>query len=108
VVVVGGPLVPVGGHNLSGAAAVSRPIVVGPHVEAIADLVARFEAGGAIVRVSGADPARAVAEACRRLFDDPERARMIGEAGHRVWQDGAGTADRYLNAIVDRLGRTAG
>ena len=81
---VGGTLAPVGGHSPVEAWAAGAPVVVGPHVEAIAGLLERFE--GAVRRVPGApvwggEPAalagEGLAEAVRR---GAEEARRVASA----------------------------
>lgn len=57
---VGGSLVPVGGHNLLEPARFGVPIVVGPHVESVAELAGRLENEGVLRRA--ADPAVLAAE----------------------------------------------
>ena len=103
VVIIGGTFVPVGGHNILEAAAAARPILVGPHVDEIAAVIAPFEAAGALMRVPGADPARSLADACRTLFVDPERARLMGEAASEICRQGKGSAARHARAIAARL-----
>lgn len=103
VVVMGGTFVPVGGHNILEPAAVAKPILVGPHVEEISALIEPFEDAGAVMQLSGTDPARALAEACRTLLEDPERARVMGEKARDVGRQGAGSAALHADAIVERL-----
>lgn len=102
IAVIGGTFVPVGGHNLLEAAAVARPLLIGPQIDGIAALVAPFEDAGAVMRLSGGDPARALADACRQLIDEPDRARAMGDAAAAVCRDGAGSAARYARAIATR------
>jgi 3-deoxy-D-manno-octulosonic-acid transferase len=103
VVVIGGTFVPVGGHNLLEAAAAARPILVGPHVDGIAALLAPFEAADAIMRLTSTAPSRALTDACRILFDDPDRARQMGAHARRVCGDGAGSAERHARVIAECL-----
>jgi 3-deoxy-D-manno-octulosonic-acid transferase len=103
VVVIGGTFVRVGGHNILEAAAAARPILVGPRIDEIASLVAPFESAGALMRLAGADPARALADGLRSLLDHPQRARAMGAAAQRVCGEGAGSADRHARVIVERL-----
>ena len=51
---VGGSLVPVGGHNLLEPARFGVPIVVGPHIESVAELADRLEAAGGLRRAATA------------------------------------------------------
>jgi 3-deoxy-D-manno-octulosonic-acid transferase len=107
VVVMGGTFVRVGGHNILEAAAAAKPILVGPQVDEIAALIDLFAAAGAVMRLPGSDPAPSLADACRTLFDDPARARLMGEAASDVCRQGAGSADRHARAIVDRMAAPA-
>lgn len=108
VVVIGGTFVRVGGHNILEAAAAARPILVGPYVDEISALVEPFEAAGALMRLSSADPAGSLADACRTLFDDPERARVMGAAARDICRQGAGSAARHVRVIVEQLAASAG
>src|SRR5439155_758370 len=67
---VGGSLVPAGGHNVLEPARAARPILVGPHTEHSAALVARLAAAGGLVRVES--PA-ALTAALGALLGDVER-----------------------------------
>ncbi len=103
VVVIGGTFVPVGGHNILEPAALARPILVGPHTEEIAVLVQAFAEAGALVRLSGADPVRALADSCRALLADRVQARTMGERAGAVCRQGAGSAARHAGVIVEQL-----
>lgn len=106
VVVIGGTFAPVGGHNLLEAAAFGRAILVGPHVADIAAVVQVFAEASALVRVAGADPARALADACRDLLTDPVRARSMGERAAAVCRREAGSTARYAD-VVERVAAVA-
>ncbi len=51
---VGGSLVPVGGHNLLEPARFGVPIVVGPHLDSVAELADKLEAAGGLRRATTA------------------------------------------------------
>jgi 3-deoxy-D-manno-octulosonic-acid transferase len=73
--VVGGSLVPVGGHNLLEPVAAGSVVVFGPHVGHVAEVAAALDACGAGHRVADPD---ALASAIARLIADPdERERRI-------------------------------
>lgn len=103
IVFVGGTLAPVGGHNVIEPARLGRPVIVGPYLDDIESIVERLEAAGAIIRVSARDPAAALADACRALLDDPDRARAIGSAARAVCVRHAGAADSCWRAISEQM-----
>ena len=105
VVVIGGTFAPVGGHNILEPAALARPIVVGPHTEEIAPLVQPFADAGALLQISGTDPARALTDACRALLADRALARTMGEKAAVVCRAGAGSAARHARIISGSLPR---
>lgn len=107
VVVIGGTFAPVGGHNLLEPAAFGRPILVGPHTDEIAAVVQVFADAGALMRVTGTEPARALADACRSLFADPVRARTMGERAAAVCKQRAGSTARYVDVVVERVAAVA-
>jgi 3-deoxy-D-manno-octulosonic-acid transferase len=100
VVVIGGTFAAIGGHNLLEAAALARPILVGPHVDNIAAVVTHFEEAGALRRVSGSDPVSSLLDGCRTLLDDPARARKMGDAAGALCRAEAGSAARHARVIA--------
>jgi 3-deoxy-D-manno-octulosonic-acid transferase len=96
---VGGSLVPIGGHNVLEPAALSRPVVVGPHTfnfeEATLTLI---EAGGAR-RVAG--PAQLGREVLDLLRDADRRQRMGGIA-RAVFDSERGAVGRIME-LIDSL-----
>lgn len=98
---VGGTLAPVGGHNVIEAAALGRPVIVGPHVDDIAAVVEELEAAGGIVRLPAGNPAEALAAACEELLDQPERRNEIGSAARAVCQRASGATERCCLAMGD-------
>lgn len=99
VVIIGGTLASIGGHNILEPAAMARPIVVGPHTEEIAALVQPFADAGALMQISGTDPARALADACRALLTDRALAEAMGEKAAATCRRGAGSAVRHARII---------
>jgi 3-deoxy-D-manno-octulosonic-acid transferase len=100
VAVVGGTFVQIGGHNILEPALMARPILVGPHTGEIAAVVEPFADAGALMRVAGADPSRALADACTVLFADRVLARTMGEKAAALCRLGAGAAARHARVIV--------
>jgi 3-deoxy-D-manno-octulosonic-acid transferase len=84
---VGGSLVPVGGHNVLEPSRASVPVIVGPHVESIAALVAALErTGGASVVRSAAE----LADAVDRFLDADVGVRA-GAAARDIAEQQAGS-----------------
>ncbi len=77
VTLVGGSLVPIGGHNAYEPAIHASAILYGPFVENFADLYARLGAAGAAVQVTSAE---SIAQALIRLRDGAARATLTGAA----------------------------
>lgn len=93
---VGGTLVPIGGHNLLEPAALSRPVVTGPHLFNTPDIAEKFERLGASVTVNDAEQLGiAVAE----LFADPVTATDIGKRGCELVSQNKGALERLLRLL---------
>ena len=98
VVVMGGSLVPKGGHNLLEPAALGRPVVTGPHTDNFAEEAAALRAAGGLVEV--ADAAE-LGEALTELLADAERRHQLGEAARQAVAAQAGVLDTYIEALAD-------
>lgn len=103
IVFLGGTIAPVGGHNIAEPALLERPIVIGPHADRIASLVARLKDAGALVQLPANPTADSFVDACAGLLDQPERAVAMGRAAGRVCASLAGTVERYDRAIAERM-----
>jgi 3-deoxy-D-manno-octulosonic-acid transferase len=103
-VFVGGSLVPRGGHNIIEPALYAKPVVVGPHTENFRQVVADFEAAGAVVRLGPDAGARELADALGRLLESPEEARRTGERGAAVLEANRGAAERTLERVASIAG----
>ena len=93
---VGGSLVPIGGHNLLEPAALSIPILSGPHTFNAPEISEMLEEVGALegVRTEG-DFQTAITS----LLKDPALARLAGSAGNEVVAENFGALDKLLNEI---------
>ena len=101
---VGGTLVPVGGHNLLEPAALSRPVVTGPHLFNTRDIADKFEKLGASVMVNNAGQ---LGTAVADLFADPETAADIGRRGRDLVSQNKGALKRLLHLLKPLIGETA-
>lgn len=95
---VGGSLVPVGGHNLLEPAALSLPVISGPHTFNAPDVADKLAERGAVRYVySGAELGEVVLE----LLNDPaERARQAALA-YTFVQESKGALARLLDLLGD-------
>ena len=99
---VGGTLVPVGGHNLLEPAAVSVPVLFGPHTEHVSSPAAKLENAGAGRRVQDRE---ALADALRELFADDALRRQMGSKAEQVLSSNRGALDRSVEIVRSTLAR---
>ena len=99
---VGGSLVANGGHNLLEPAALSKPVLSGPHLFNFLEIAAMLRAAGALAEV---DDAQSLAQAVRRLIELPQNAQRMAQAGLNVMLANQGALQRLLNGL-DRLLRS--
>ena len=93
---VGGSLVPIGGHNPFEPAALGSAIVHGPHISNFAEAYRQLHSAGAAVEVQGAvDLAAAISDLLR-----PDRAAVMATAAWDLSSAGAGTLDRVLSLLT--------
>ncbi len=93
---VGGSLVPNGGHNLLEPAALSLPVISGPHLFNFLEIAAMLRDAGALQEV---DDAQGLAAEIRRLIELPQDARRMGEAGRAVMKANQGALQRLLDGL---------
>lgn len=93
---VGGSLVPNGGHNLLEPAALTKPVLSGPHLFNFQDIAERLTDAKALQVV---DDASGLADAVRNLIELPQAARRMGEAGLAVMRANQGALERLLQAL---------
>lgn len=102
---VGGSLEPIGGHNALEPAALSRPVLFGPHTANFAEVSRQLLECGAALRVADAAQLEA---AVRRLFSAPELRDRMGRAGFELVRSGQGAVGRTLEMIEAQLTATTG
>lgn len=97
---VGGSLMPIGGHNLLEPAALSLPVLTGPHVFNFTEISTMLEQVGAArqVRDSG-DLSRHL----ELLLQDANLRHAMGEQGRRLVEANRGALERLLEIIEDLL-----
>jgi 3-deoxy-D-manno-octulosonic-acid transferase len=96
---VGGSLAPIGGHNVLEPAALSVPVLVGPHTFNFEEITrSLIEGGGAerVIDAAGLGPA-----ALKLLLDEATRARM-GQDAQAVFERERGAVQRVMR-LVDAL-----
>ena len=93
---VGGSLVPIGGHNLLEPAALSIPILVGPHTFNAPEISEMLEEVGALEWVNSIGDFQT---AVTSLLKDPALARQAGIAGREVVAENFGALDKLLTEI---------
>ena len=93
---VGGSLVANGGHNLLEPAALSLPVLSGPHLFNFLEIAAMLREAGALQEV---DDAQGLAAEVRRLIELPRDAQRMGAAGLAVMKTNQGALKRLLDAL---------
>jgi 3-deoxy-D-manno-octulosonic-acid transferase len=97
---VGGSLVPIGGHNLLEPAALSLPIVAGPHNFNSADIARMLVEQGA-VRI--AHDATQLAAVVGGLLADPTTRTVMGASGRKVVDGNRGAVARLMKFLEPLL-----
>ena len=93
---VGGSLVPNGGHNLLEPAALAKPVLSGPHLFNFLEIAALLRNADALAEVADA---ASLTAAVQRLFDQPQQARAMADAGLQVMKANQGALQRLLDGI---------
>ena len=93
---VGGSLVPLGGHNLIEAFAMSRPVITGPHTFNFSEITEQAIDADCAQRASDADN---VMQRAQALLDDSARRQAMGTQAHAFFLQHQGATDRTMRAI---------
>lgn len=93
---VGGSLVPLGGHNLIEAFAMSRPVLTGPHTFNFSEITEQAIDANCAQRASGADDVMRSAQA---LLDDTNKRLAMGTQAHAFFLQHQGATNRTMLAI---------
>lgn len=93
---VGGSLVPHGGHNLLEPAALSRPVITGPHYFNFLEVTKQFLEHQAAIEVKNPEQ---LADTVIELLKAPQRRAVMGDAGKQLIEQSKGASQRLLNLI---------
>jgi 3-deoxy-D-manno-octulosonic-acid transferase len=96
---VGGSLVPIGGHNVLEPAALSTPVLVGPHTFNFEEITLTLIQEGGATRVNSAEELGT--QVLQLLRDEPRRDRM-GMVARIVFDSERGAVKRVMG-MIDRL-----
>ncbi|MFC5743068.1 lipid IV(A) 3-deoxy-D-manno-octulosonic acid transferase [Dyella tabacisoli] len=97
---VGGSLIPIGGHNVLEPAALSTPVLVGPHTFNFEEITLTLIREGGAARVKGKE--QLGKEVLRLLLDTERRARM-GASARIVFDSERGAVRRVMGLIDKQL-----
>ena len=97
---VGGSLVPIGGHNLLEPAALSLPILAGPHNFNSADIAKMLVEHGAVRIVQDAPTLAALVG---DLLADPTARASMGASGRKAVDDNRGAVARLMQFLEPLL-----
>lgn len=93
---VGATLVDIGGHNPFEPAMYSVPVVVGPHIAVIRELVEEMRARSGILEIATQDDVRSL---IKRLVSGDQGLQEIGREGYKVWERHRGAAKRVVSLL---------
>jgi 3-deoxy-D-manno-octulosonic-acid transferase len=96
VVFVGGSLVPAGGQNIIEAAAASRPILFGPHMENFRAIAASFVENYAALQVQSP---KELEDRLRDLLKDKDARNWLGQNARKVIRDNQGAVERTADIV---------
>jgi len=99
-VIMGGSLVPTGGHNLIEPAYWGKAIIFGPHMENFRDVAQLFLQVGAGVQVRNP---RGLTRQALELLDDTPRRLQLGERARHVLAQASGATERVLVRVRELL-----
>ncbi len=100
VAIIGGSLVPRGGHNPLEAVVWGVPVVVGPHMANFEDISRRLVVAGAMIQL---DSPAGLWPCLAELLADPARAQSMGAAGQQVLVENRGASARVMALVADQL-----
>jgi 3-deoxy-D-manno-octulosonic-acid transferase len=98
-VFVGGSLVAVGGHNVLEASLLKKPVIFGNYMHNFKEISQLLLAAGGGIQVAGRND---LPGAVKRLLDNVDEGRRMGERGHALLEANAGATEHTL-AVIRRL-----
>ena len=102
IVILGGTFNPrIGGHNVLEPAHLAKPVIIGPHIDSIADHVARLRDADGVVQVE----ARGLSRALSSLALEEERRLKISASARAVAHSLAGATECTVRAIIQEMAR---
>ena len=93
---VGGSLVPIGGHNVLEPAALSTPVLVGPHTFNFEEITRSLLQQGGAERVAGNEQ---LGHDVLELLRDPAKRERMGQAAQQVFDRERGAVQRIMQMI---------
>lgn len=96
---VAGSFVPVGGHNVIEPAALSKPIITGPHLFNFAEITDLMLQAQGMVKV---DSETELAQQVLKFFAEPAYRETVGKNAHAVVERNRGALQRQLDLIIYR------
>jgi 3-deoxy-D-manno-octulosonic-acid transferase len=111
IALVGGSLVPRGGHNILEPAFFGVPILVGPHTENFRDIVAIFRAQNAVRIVRGAGKSNApndLTGVILGLLADEQQRELLGRRAAETLRAQTGATQRTAEALQELCRKHAG
>jgi 3-deoxy-D-manno-octulosonic-acid transferase len=100
VVVVGRSFLGLYGSDVMEPAALSKPVIIGPHHSDFQDTVETMQQAGGIIVTD--DPGKHI----RELLENPEKAKQIADAGRTVIRSRQGSTTRHADMILALLSPT--
>ena len=85
-----------GGHNILEPAALSRPVITGPHYFNFLEITRQFLEHHAAIEVKNTEQ---LADSVIALLKDPQRRAEMGDAGKHLIEQSKGASQRLLNLI---------
>jgi len=101
---VGGSLVPIGGHNALEAAVLGIPVIVGPYIDNITDVVQLLSGVGALVQIKDSD---SLSAAVIHWLQSPEERFRLGDNGRKAVEKNRGALEKVVGLILAQWGSMA-